>query len=461
MSRKDVVLNTLLATLMMVSQVSIAAIPVGTELQYNGTLSQHVKGSPVEAKSLSVVAVVLKELEEGFQVAWNVEERGGGGWAWPERFGTFVTNSSGAATTGEKSKFKPIRLLHTHDGTQYPLMVRSPVFEFRDKLAAESVWSDGRLEYRVTRKRKVKDRDCWQIETASNIGRAQTMIVEASTGILVSLDERVFMGRGDEFQLKIELVAQKTLPSADLEKSQMAFETLSAMQAGLARTGDQKVVELTDVQLKLVSDSIGRIEKQSEGTAWSKLASVISKDLVQQQRRLEGVAGLEKKFVGQPAPSLSLKQANGTPIPEAELKDKVVVLHFWEYRGDPLSEPYGQVGYLDFLSNKRKKLGAKVIGVNVDPRFADKANAGGAARSQKKLQEFMNLGYDIAADDGALLTQFGDPRTLGSPLPLWIVIGHDGKILHYHIGFYDIRPDEGLKQLDEAVIDALRRQKAK
>jgi len=48
---------------------------------------------------------------------------------------------------------------------------------------------------------------------------------------------------------------------------------------------------------------------------------------------------------------------------------------------------------------------------------------------------------------------------LGSPLPLWVVIGHDGKVVHYQIGFYNITPDEGLKQLDEAVVLALRKQR--
>ena len=102
-----------------------------------------------------------------------------------------------------------------------------------------------------------------------------------------------------------------------------------------------------------------------------------------------------------------------------------------------------------------------MIGINVDSRFAETDKVGAANRSLKKLQEFMNLGYDVAIDDGALLTSFGDPRSLGSPLPLWVVIGHDGKVAHYHIGFYEIRPDEGLKQLDEAVVEALRKQKAK
>ena len=30
----------------------------------------------------------------------------------------------------------------------------------------------------------------------------------------------------------------------------------------------------------------------------------------------------------------------------------MLVLHFWDYRDKPLRQPYGQVGYLDFLRRK-------------------------------------------------------------------------------------------------------------
>lgn len=449
-------MNSLLFGLVLAAtSTSVMEVPTGTELQYTGSLSQKSKAGATEAKSFSVHAVTVTGEDGTTQIAWSLEERGGGGWAWPERFGLLAPGST------DKARTRPIRLLHTHEGTQYPLPLRSPVFEFRDKLAAEASWTDGRHEYVVTRKRRVKDRDCWQIEVASNIGRAQTILVEAATGIVVSLDEKVFMGRGDEFQLKLELQSQKSQPTAEHSRSRIAFDSLNELQSSLGRTGEQKIVELTAAQLKAAQSAISGIEKKADGTQWARLAGVIARDLTQQQQRLEGVAGLEKKFVGQAAPKTILKLANGSTIPEADLQDKVVVLHFWEYRGDPLTEPYGQVGYLDFLNNKRKKLGVKVIGINVDPRFAEIDKAGAATRSLKKLQEFMNLGYDVAVDDGTLLTQFGDPRSLGSPLPLWVVIGHDGKVTHYHTGFYAIRPDEGLKQLDEAVIESLRKQKAK
>jgi len=427
--------------------LTIGAIPEGTELQFSGSLTP--QGRTVgETKNFQLTAVAWPTDDGSSQLAWVLEERGAGGWAWPERFGV--------VTLVPSEPSQPIRVLHTHDGLPHPIGVRSPLFEAPDKLSPESSWSDGRLEYRVARRRKFKERDCWHVDVASNLGRAQTLLIDADLGIVVSAEQRVFMGRGDEFLLKYELQSQKVLPPAELVQAQTAFAALRQLQSGLGRTGEQKVLELTEAQLKSAQDHFRPAEPAAKGTPWAKLAGVIGRDLQQQQQRLAGAAGLAQKFLDQPAPKLSLKRADGTALPAGELQDKVVVLHFWEYRHENLMEPYGQIGYLDFLNGKRKKLGVKVVGINVLPD-ADASGAG--VRSMRKLVEFMNLGYDVAVDDGTALGQFGDPRALGSPLPLWVVLGHDGKVLHYHIGYYNITPDEGLKQLDAAVLNALRRQR--
>jgi len=125
-----------------------------------------------------------------------------------------------------------------------------------------------------------------------------------------------------------------------------------------------------------------------------------------------------------------------------------------------LQEPYGQVGYLDFLNNKRKKLGVQIYGVAVDERFGEAAQAPAAARQARKFIETMNLSYPVTSDAGALLEKFGDPRRVGAKLPLWVVIGGDGKVAHYKAGYYEINPDEGLKKLDESLIDLIRKQRA-
>jgi hypothetical protein len=138
-----------------------------------------------------------------------------------------------------------------------------------------------------------------------------------------------------------------------------------------------------------------------------------------------------------------------------DLRDRVTVLHFWEYRDEPLTEPYGQVGYLEFLFGKRKEAGLQVVGVAVDGRFQQPTTAGAAAASVRRLKNFMNLTYPVVFDGGELLKQFGDPRIAGGELPLFVVVGKDGRTAHYKVGHYDVDRQAGLKQLDAVVKDLL------
>ena len=115
---------------------------------------------------------------------------------------------------------------------------------------------------------------------------------------------------------------------------------------------------------------------------------------------------------------------------------------------------------LDFLKNKRGRLGVDFVGVAANEDFGKTQTAGAALRSVRKLRDFMNISYPIATDAGTQIKKFGDPRALGAELPLWVVIGPDGKIAHYHVGFYSIKPDEGLKPLDDVLIDLIRKQRA-
>jgi hypothetical protein len=138
------------------------------------------------------------------------------------------------------------------------------------------------------------------------------------------------------------------------------------------------------------------------------------------------------------------------------LRDRVTVLHFWEYRDSPLAEPYGQVGYLEFLYGRHKARGLQVVGVAVDGRFAQSPTAGAAAASVRRLKNFMNLTYPIVHDGGGLVRQFGDPRNIGADLPLFIVVGPDGRIVHYKVGHYEVDREAGLKQLDEVIQNLLK-----
>jgi hypothetical protein len=174
-----------------------------------------------------------------------------------------------------------------------------------------------------------------------------------------------------------------------------------------------------------------------------------------QSARGDAVAELSSKFDGRAVEEFSAKGFGDDALSLADLRGHVTVLHFWEYRDEPLKEPYGQVGYLDFMYHRRKPGGLQLYGVAVDGRLGDEKSRGAAERGVKKLKAFMNLSYPVVLDGGALVKQFGDPRLVGANLPLFVVIGPDQKIIHYHVGHYEVHQDQGLKELDQVVLKAL------
>ncbi|MFM9960436.1 MAG: peroxiredoxin family protein [Planctomycetaceae bacterium] len=449
----------MLVTALLSSGADVLGDAPGWELRYSGTLSR-VTRSTVEQplKKFTLLAVASRQAD-GLKLTYLTDERGNGSWAWPERFGTIELNSKLKA-----NQDAAIRLLAEHEGHLYPIPLRQPFFEHADKLAVldtddgEDTWEAGAFSYEVVEgAKKIKDRDCHLIRVSTNNGRKQRLwVAKHDHTLLVAAEQQVFMGRGDEFQLKFELESAKPLTPPALSKLQKPFQILSDLKARMNRPDGETKPELTEAQTAAASKVVDQLQADAEETPLAPLAAIISRDVKSQTQRADDVANVSKKFVGQPAPTFELTTLDKKTISSKELAGKIVVLHFWDYDSDPLVEPYGQVGYLDFLSNKRKRFGIEVIGVATNESFADPAKTTGALRSVRKLREFMNLGYPIATDDGTLVAKFGDPRKLGAKLPLWIVIDPDGKIAHYHVGFYAIKPDEGLRPLDEAVMKQIK-----
>jgi alkyl hydroperoxide reductase subunit AhpC len=425
------------------------------ELRYTGALVKVDRDSDGQAvKRFSLYCLVEKSPSGGRDIAFWMDERGGGAWPWPERFGQITLGPKLQATNAVQ-----LRLLQEHNGTNNSLRIPRPLFEFADKLQAGASWNNESTGFEVKKVTKIQDRECWQVDVSTNFGRKRTLWVQKDSPLVVELEERLFMGQGEEYSLRMKLESLETLDEAKLAKVKAPLAMLLKLQTDLARPENDQNPELTDAQLAKVTAVSEALEKGAEGTPFGRLASVVSRDVKAQQQRTGELAQLGKKFLGQPAPEFVLNLLEGKPVTPADRAGKITVLHFWEYQGEPLVEPYGQVGYLDFLNSRRKKLGVQVYGVAVDARFADKAQTLQAQRSVGKLKSFMNLGYPLVADDGDLIAQFGDPRRIGAKLPLWVVIGADGKVAHYSTGFFKINPDEGLRELDEVVVKLIQEAK--
>ncbi|MBM79203.1 MAG: hypothetical protein CMJ78_01255 [Planctomycetaceae bacterium] len=430
---------------------SFAASPItdgaAVELRYSGTLTQILRsGDRTPVKRFNVYALVTAT-DSGHTINFLVDEQGGGGWSWPERFGQVTLDSNNNAQNRAK-----VQLLHDHNNTKYPLALRQLMFEFPDKLSLGEVWTAGRYEYSVDSTQKVRNVECFQIGVVNNFGRRQKLWVDPATSVVMKSEQRVFMGRGDQFSLKMELDSTKQVAVAQLAKLKKPISSLITLQGKLNRKPNATRPELSKDQLAAVSAVIPDILDTSKSTPFQQFSQIISRDAQAQSRRTSDLSSLSKRFVGQNAPAFELPTIDRKRFSSKDLKGKTVVLHFWDYKDDPLTEPYGQIGYLDFLQNKRGRLGVKVVGVAVNARFEKPETVESGLRSARKLRSFMNLGYPVVYDNGKFIQQFGDPRRLGGKLPLWVVISPDGKIAHYKVGFYEVDTNRGLVELDDTVI---------
>ena len=425
------------------------------ELRYTGTLSKAARAADeTPVKRFNLYCLVIREPNGGRQVAFLQNERGGGGWPWPERFGSITLDSHlKQVSTGNP------RLLYEYEGNPLMIPLPVPVPDYSASLKVGAKWTNGKETWEVTRTQKVQDRNCWQVEVSTNFGRKRTLAIDADSPLIVAVEERVFVGQGDEHVMSMQLESMKTLDPEQLARAAPALPALLKLQADIKRSENETRPELTDAQIKIAVEALPRLQKESIDTPFSSLISAISKDIKGQLERNDEVSKLAEKFVGKPAPRFSLTLTDKTEVPAEALKDKITVLHFWEYQGEPLVEPYGQVGYLEFLHNRRRKLGVQIYGIAVDARLAEQQTAAVALKSIHKLKSFMNLDYGIAVDDGKLLAKFGDPTKYGAKLPLWVVIGPDGNVAHFHAGFYKINPDDGLRELDDLLVKMIKEQK--
>jgi peroxiredoxin len=427
------------------------------ELRYTGALGKAGRNADDTAvKRFNLYCVAIREHDGGRRIAFHLNERGGGGWAWPERFGAVSVDR----------QLKPvaaggIRLLYEYEGNPVVIPLPLPVVAYAATLKDGAKWVEGKETWEVLRTQKVQDRKCWQVQVSTAFGRKRILAIDTESPLAVALEERVFVGQGDEHSLTMHLDSMKLLDADQLSHDTLPLPALLKLQSNLQRLENESRQELTDAQLKIVGDALPQLQKDAADTPFSALVSAINKDLQTQLQRTDEVSKLAEKFVGKPSPKLSLRLTDQSEVASDSLKGKITILHFWEYQGEPLVEPYGQVGYLQFLHSRRQKLGVQVYGVAVDSRIADERAAPAALKSIQKLKSFMNLEYPVAVDDEKLLAKFGDPRKHGARLPLWVVIGPDGKIAHYHSGFYKINPDEGLRELDDVLVKLIREQKGK
>lgn len=446
-----------LAALVLISAQFVAADPAlhaGTQLVYRGTMTPVKDDGVLAKKTFELTLVVsdaaignLKEPAAGSQtLLWTLEESGRGSWLWLDHFGAWSVHP----LLRDNGQTGPSLLYLREDGKSV-VPLPAPLFARDGDLARDAAWTEGRLEYRVTGEREIGSRTCWEIEVRSPFGHKRTIFRDQSSPLVAAVRETVFIGQGQQHDLVLELAESKRFDADVLKKTEDAFAEALRLRTSLDREPRSDRQELSDEQLAALRKELPRLAERIADGALQVVVAAAQKDLQAQRGRSAAATALRDQIVGKPAGEFELFDLAGKPLTHEILKDKVTVLHFWQYRDTPLEEPYGQVGYLDFIARKRSKDAVQVIGVSVDERAADAGQRRSVAAAARKFRDFMNIGYAIAMDDGVLLKRLGDPRAAGGKLPVFVVVGKDGNVVEYHAGLYDVTPQEGLAELDKII----------
>lgn len=428
-------------------------LTTGAQLVYQGSVAEigedRMPGEPQKVFDLTLF--VAADSEQGREVYWHLEENGRSRWPWPERFGSW---------TGDKhwkmSGVGPALLYEIEPGENTVIPLLPPMLVTDKPLAAGLIWSEGKMQFEVVQAVKAEGREAWEVRASNNYGQQYVAVVDKASPKVLALTQRVFMGMGREHQLKLKLLQDSPLSERDLAATRRGYETLLELRGKLGRPPRTEESTFNGKQLALLAEDLPRVQEAVTIGSLTKVVSAARRELASQEGQADSLKKLADEFAGKAPEEFEVAGQGTTRLTSADLKGKVTVLHFWEYRDTPLKVPYGQTGYLDFLHQQRKKDEVRVYGVAVDARLRDEQERGAALRSVRKFQSFMNLGYPLLLDDGKLLKKFGDPRQLGAELPLFVVIGRDGKISHYHVGNYEVDANLGLKELDGIVGEALK-----
>jgi peroxiredoxin len=428
------------------------ALPVGTQLVYRGSMVP-AKDDGIPTKKEFELTLVASDAAAGDGGAdgaqtllWTLAETGRGSWLWLDHFGAWDVGPL-ARDNGQTGP----ALLYVREEGKSVIPLPGLLFARDAGIGAESTWTEGRLEYRVSGTKEITGRKCWEILVRSPIGHKRTLFVDQTSPLVVAVRETVFIGQGEQHELLLELAESKTIAADALQSAEEAIAAAVKLREAVGHKTRSDRSELSDEQLTAIRKELPALAKDAANTPLEMVLASAQKDLQAQRGRSAAAAALRDEIVGKEVGKFVLADVAGKSVTQEALAGKVTVLHFWPYRDTPLEEPYGQVGYLDFLVRKRAKDPLQVIGVTVDERVADESQRRSVAAAARKFRDFMNVGYPIVLDDGTFLKRFGDPRNAGGKLPVFVVIGKDGKVAEYRAGLYDVTPQEGLAELDKII----------
>lgn len=420
----------------------------GVQLHYQGTVAQADRdpAARTASKTFDVTLLVTSHGADSTDYYWLIDERGQGAFSWTERFGRWTQTAEG--TGGDR---QGPALLYDYGAGKHVIALSGPRFTLPEGAEVGKKWTKNGVDFEITKQQTLEGRGAWVVESRNQFGPIARVWVDQATELVLQQEERVFMNQGTEYRLAVKLIDVDVVDAGEFKTRSDGYGALVGLRGKLKRPARTTEEQLSAEQLKLLESHLPAAKTAVADAALARIVGSAERDLKQQTGRNEALDQLVAKQLGRKVEPFNLDGLDGAKLSETDLSERVTVLHLWDYRDEPLKEPYGQVGYLEFLYAKHRDAGLKVVGIAIDGRFQSPATTKQAAAGVRKLKTFMNLSYPILFDGGDFIRQFGDPRLVGGQLPLFIVVGPKGEIAHYKVGHYSLDRDAGLKELDAEV----------
>ncbi len=437
-----------------ISAATLAGPVPGQRLIVQGELSPVTLSEVLPpVKTFRVHFTVLRaNPDAGWEIAWLIEElTGQPRWYWHQRFGVLQLDRSSAESIANAPA-----VLAEHRGAVRPLAIPPP---YLPAVALEpgSRFRMGRLSYSVEATEKLAGRRVVRIVGQTQLAQRETMWVDPQSRIVVRRQRRVFLGQGVPHRLTLEVVAERRLGDKQLAELRDLIDQLDDLRADQPYDQRRAVPPVANPATRDGLSTVAAALAAGGDGFEAELRLLVTalreqKDAETQQRR---VAELARAAVGRPAPELELRDLKGETFRLSDLKGKVVVLHFWEYGGERIEAPYGEVGYLDYLQRKLRDKPVVILGVAVHPGLSQPARRHRTIRQIASFVRFMNLSYPVLLDTSNAIERFGDPRQTKARLPLYVVVDRTGKVAGYHVGPWSNSPDVGLAELAELIDELL------
>ena len=325
---------------------------------YEGTMIADKGEAEVTTKKIKLAVLQTSADGQSGRSYWVVSENGRGELSWPMRFGTadWSSTDSRGLFVGVDAIRGPAVLYQFEEERTGFVPIAMPRLNGTEIKADES-WKQGAVTYRVIEEEAVGGIPAWRIVGFTNIGVKRTIWVSKSGTQVLSLNERVVLGRGLMHDLDLKLVQQIDLDDNLERKMATAFDVFLKFRGRLGVEKQAREINWSDEQLALLRENVERLVKVSVETPLESIGQTLADDIKNQKGRNNSVAVLAERAMNKSLGDfgdLEFDTYRGAELNADTLKGKVTILHFWEYKDSPLAEPYGQVGYLDFLLRRYK-----------------------------------------------------------------------------------------------------------